>query len=63
MTHMMPRTTVPIAPRDSMVMKPGGLHIMLVQLTRALTVNDSIPITLRFSRGDSVQVRVPVRAP
>jgi periplasmic copper chaperone A len=63
MTHMMPRSTVSIAPRDSLVMKPGGLHIMLVQLTRALTVNDSIPVTLRFSRGDSLQVRVPVRAP
>ena len=63
MSHMMPRTSVPIAPRDSLVMKPGGLHIMLVQLTRALTVNDSVPVTLRFSRGDSVLVRVPVRAP
>jgi periplasmic copper chaperone A len=63
MSHMMPRTAVPIAPRDSLVMKPGGLHIMLVQLTRALVVHDTIPMTLRFSRGDSIMVRVPVVAP
>ncbi|WP_053333681.1 copper chaperone PCu(A)C [Gemmatimonas phototrophica] len=63
MSHMMPRTTVPIAPRDSMVMKPGGLHLMLMQLTRALVVNDTIPMTLRFSRGDSVMVRIPVVSP
>lgn len=62
MSHMMPRTTVSIAPRDSLVMKPGGLHVMLLQLTRALAVHDTIPMVLRFSRGDSVLVRIPVTA-
>lgn len=61
MSHMMARTTVPLAPRDSLVMKPGGLHVMLLQLTRRLSVGDSVPLTLRFSTGDSVLVRVPVR--
>lgn len=63
MTHMMPRTSIAIAPRDSLVMSPGGLHVMLNQLTRALVVGDSLTLTLRFSRGDSVRVRVPVQAP
>lgn len=61
MSHMMARTSVPIAPRDSLVMKPGGLHVMLLQLTRPLAPGDSVPLTLRFSSGDSVTVRVPVR--
>ncbi len=63
MSHMMPRTSVPIGARDSVVMAPGGLHVMLNQLTRSLTAGDSVPLTVRFSNGDSVLVRVPVRAP
>lgn len=61
MAHMMARTTVGIAPRDSLVMKPGGLHVMLVHLTRALVVGDTIPVLLRFSNGDSLTARVPVK--
>jgi copper(I)-binding protein len=63
MSHMMPRTSVPIGARDSVVMTPGGLHVMLNQLTRTLAAGDSVPLTVRFSTGDSVLVRVPVRAP
>lgn len=63
MSHMMPRTSVSIEARDSLVMAPGGLHVMLNQLVRALAPGDSVPLTVRFSNGDSVLVRVPVRAP
>jgi copper(I)-binding protein len=63
MSHMMARPSITIAGRDSLVMKPGGLHIMLLQLTRALVTTDSIPLTLLFSTGDSLVVRVPVQAP
>ena len=63
MSHMMPRASVAIGARDSLVMAPGGLHVMLNQLTRTLTAGDSVPLTVRFSNGDSVLVRVPVRAP
>jgi hypothetical protein len=62
MAHMMARTTLPIAPRDSLVMKPGGVHLMLIGLTRALREGDSVPVTLRFSVGDSLALRIPVRA-
>jgi len=63
MTHMMPRTAVTIGARDSVVMAPGGLHVMLNQLTRALVAGDSVPLTLRFADGDSLRVSVPVRTP
>jgi len=61
LAHMTPRTSVPIAPRDSLVMKPGGVHVMLLQLTRRLSPGDTVPLTLRFSNGDSVRANVPVR--
>lgn len=60
MAHMMARPSVRIAPRDSLVMKPGGLHLMLVGLTRRLQAGDTIPVTLRFSTGDTLPVRVVV---
>ena len=62
MTHMMARPSIGIGARDSLVMKPGGLHVMLLQLTRPLVAGDTVPLVLRFSTGDSVRVRVPVRA-
>lgn len=63
MAHMAARATISIAARDSLVMKPGGLHIMLPQLLRALRVNDTVPLTLRFSNGDSLVARVLVQTP
>lgn len=63
MAHMMARASLSIGARDSVVMAPGGLHVMLNQLTRSLTVGDSIPLTLRFSTGDTLAVRAAVRAP
>lgn len=62
MTHMMARPSIGIGARDSLVMKPGGLHVMLLQLTRPLVAGDTVPLVLHFSTGDSVRVRAPVRA-
>ena len=63
MTHMAARPSIIIGARDSLVMKPGGVHVMLLELTRALAVGDTVPVLLRFASGDSLAVRVPVRSP
>lgn len=63
MAHMQARPSITIAAGDSLVMQPGGLHIMLIDLARAIAVGDSVPLTLRFATGDSLSVRVPVRTP
>lgn len=67
MAHMMARPTITIPARDALAMKPGGVHLMLVQLNRALVVGDTVPVTLRFARDgapqDSLLVRIPVRTP
>lgn len=39
----------------------GGLHIMLMQLTRQLTDGDSFELTLTFQKNDPVTIEVPVR--
>jgi copper(I)-binding protein len=42
-------------------LKPGGLHVMFVGLTRALQTGTSFPLTLRFEKAGEVQVDVHVR--
>ncbi len=50
-----------IAPATSLELKPGGLHIMLMNLNRDLTVGDSLSLTLRFSRVGPKSITVPVQ--
>jgi copper(I)-binding protein len=40
--------------------KPGGYHIMLMELTKPLKVGDSIALTLTLAKAGSITVQVPV---
>ena len=60
---MQMQESVPVPSGDQVEFKPGGLHIMLVTLNRALQVGDSITLTLKFEKGGSIQINVPVREP
>lgn len=44
-------------------LKPGGLHIMLIGLTRDLNVGDTFPVTLKFASGATLTVEAEVRQP
>ena len=44
-------------------LKPGGYHVMLLDLTRDLTPGETITLTLTFEQAGEMQVQVPVRAP
>jgi copper(I)-binding protein len=48
---------------DSLVLAPGGLHVML-ELTGSNPPQkgDSLPLTLRFRHAGDVTVSLPVRA-
>lgn len=47
-------------------LKPGGYHVMLMELKGPLNVGDTVPITLVFEAADktrqTVEVKAPVRA-
>ena len=43
------------------VLKPGGLHIMLIGVTRDLKPGDSFDLTLVFDKAGKITVRVPVK--
>ncbi len=42
-------------------MKPGGLHLMLINLKRDLHPGDRVHVTLTFERGAPVSLEVPLR--
>jgi len=43
------------------VLKPGGLHIMLIGITRDMKPGDAFDLTLVFEKAGKVKVRVPVK--
>ena len=63
MAHMMPRTELRIPAGDVVKMVPGGLHVMLIDLRRTLSVGDSVRLRLQFSDSTSVAATAPVKTP
>lgn len=53
----------PIAPETTLELKPGGLHIMLMDLKKPLSAGDTIGVQLQFKTAGGIQFEVPVRAP
>jgi hypothetical protein len=51
-----------ILARDSLVLSPGGTHLMLMTLEQLPKQGDSLPVTLTFARAGTVTVMLPVRA-
>jgi copper(I)-binding protein len=43
-------------------LKPGGLHIMLINLKAPLKAGDTVPLKLRFEKAGEVEVRVAIAA-
>lgn len=54
----------PFFPARSVVsMRPGGLHVMLMQLNRPLSEGDEVELTLTFSGAGEMTITAPVRSP
>jgi len=52
-----------IKAKGEAVLKPGSLHVMLIDLTAPMKEGDKIPLTLGFDDGSSKQIEVPVMRP
>ncbi len=53
-----PQVEIPAGGRERMV--PGGYHLMLVGMPRALAAGDTVSVTLLFQPGGGVTVKAPV---
>jgi copper(I)-binding protein len=58
--RMRPVAGVALAAGERVTLEPGGLHIMLVGVTRSLAVGDTIAVTLSFEQSAPLAIRVPV---
>ena len=54
---------VQIPARDQVEFKPGGLHVMLVDLNRDLKVGDTVALTLSFRNAGNVTIDAFVKEP
>ncbi|MGB1271548.1 MAG: copper chaperone PCu(A)C [Endozoicomonas sp.] len=52
---------LPIKPGQNLELKPGGYHIMLMGLKKPLEEGSKVNVTLHFSDGDAVDLKLPVR--
>ena len=60
---MRPVPAIDIKAKGEAVLKPGGLHVMLIDLKAPMKEGDSVPITLTFDDGSSKQVDAKVVKP
>lgn len=54
---------IPVPPGGETVLKPGGLHVMMIELKSPLKEGDMVPITLGLDDGSSKEISVPVKNP
>lgn len=46
---------------ETVILKPGGLHVMLIGLKAPLMEGESFPLTLTFEKTGSFTVQVPIK--
>ncbi len=61
--RMRPVEAVEVAPGAPVVLRPGGLHVMLMGLRRPLEEGARFPLTLTFERAGKLEVEVEIRHP
>lgn len=61
--RMRRQNEVAIAPEESVVLKPGDYHLMLIGLNRGLAPGDHFMVTLVFAQSGEQDVDVEVRQP
>lgn len=54
---------VTIPAKESVGLKPGGLHVMLVGLEKPLEEGQTVPLTLTFQDGMKVKVDAKIKNP
>jgi hypothetical protein len=60
MMAMRPLSDLPIPAGATVELKPGGMHLMLVELKRPLRVGERFPVTLHFAHAPSITVEFHV---
>jgi copper(I)-binding protein len=60
---MRPVAAIDVKSKGEAVLKPGGLHVMLIDMKAPMKEGDVVPITLTFDDGSSKKVDAKVVRP
>jgi copper(I)-binding protein len=60
--HMHAIDSLPLPAGKRVELKPGGYHVMLVDLTRPLVAGDKVPLTFTIEDGKGKRTRIEVSA-
>ncbi len=63
MMTMQPVDSVPVPAGETVELKPGGYHVMLLDVQKELVPGDTIEVTLTFELAGEVTVTAEVREP
>jgi periplasmic copper chaperone A len=62
MMTMTPVKSIAVPATGSVMLRPGGYHVMLMSLKKPLKAGASFPVTLTFAKAGKVTVTAKVRA-
>ena len=60
--RMRPVADIPVPAGQTVRLRPGGLHVMLIGLTEPLRQGAEVPLTLRFEQAGEVRITLEVQA-
>jgi periplasmic copper chaperone A len=60
--RMRPVAEIPVPPGQTVRLRPGALHLMLIGLTEPLRAGAEVPLTLRFEQAGEVRIILEVQA-
>jgi copper(I)-binding protein len=60
---MRPVDGITVEPGKPTELKPGGFHVMLIDLKQPLKQGDSFPMSLTFEKAGTIQVTVKIEKP
>ena len=53
---------IPLPAGGAVELKPGGLHLMFMNIKAPLTAGETVPVKLKFAKAGEVEVKMPVNA-
>jgi copper(I)-binding protein len=57
---MRPVAQIEVKPGETVILRPDGVHVMLIGLKAPLKEGERLPLTLRFVRAGEVRIEVPI---
>jgi len=61
MTHMVPQKELIVPAGETVMLEPGGYHLMLMRPARSFSAGDEISLKFRFKDGEIVDLKAIVR--